>query len=206
MIERRSALGDRNRAGSKLARLKYDMVAEAAQWYTDNNGTEDEKEKLRNCCEKFSKAVLAVINHVSQGPDLNTQTLILSNLETVMLTAHMLGNLSRTSPFMERRQKLAKRQQTANGRSTRDKIAKQRLPVIATYANALWKLNPKRNGNACGTANEIAERTQAALAALDQRLPYGSLEKAREAIRKQLPTVEGWKPRGKTGGTVQRSS
>lgn len=204
MNEENAPLQRRNRARKKLTDLRYNLVAAVDKWYIDNNGTDDEKEVLYRICKHFEISVQELFNQTSNVDDLNSQEIIFLCVHQIIQRVIEIRNLTKVNPLLERRKKEAKKKQTANGRQRLKSKFDRRRAVIERHVKVKWEKKPFLKGNASGTAKEIAQTVQAELTTLGY--PYDSLEKAVDAIRKQLTKINGCNPVAKTGDSVQHSS
>lgn len=141
---------------------------------------------------------------IKKIPDLEVKCVLSKVFVELFLAGIEVSNLSRTSPFLERRKNEAKRKQTAAAREIAKSKLDPRTAVIERRANAIWEGQPHINGNANRTANAIVDDVQIDLKILG--CPYDSRDKAVAAIRKRIVKVNRWKIVDKTESSVQRSS
>jgi hypothetical protein len=117
---------------------------------------------------------------------------LVSDIESLMLEAYVLGAVGLQSPIFERLHKEKQKAQVRPAQEKRSIPPSKRRLILARHAQELWEKNALRNGNASGTAQAILESVNRDLLAHDLR-PVSE-----RTIRRDLPKIASWQPRSTT--------
>jgi hypothetical protein len=193
MDDRDELLRHESEATRDLLIKRNAMLEDVKKWIDEHGASDHEKRWLSKFGDIFSEDLNDLLSALQGVPDIETRLTIMHHLGIVITSSNALG-LGRRNPLIERTIAEEKKKRPSKAQHRRNvEIPALRLEILGEHAKKLWRKNPKRNGNAQGTAGDIVDAVMEDLARAG--IDESSREKLVEKIRKELPTVDGWKPR-----------